>query len=185
MNFGEMIQSILGNPTFETIMSAVATVGSVIAVFLHKSSNTKFKTTDVSVATNTKEVKKLQTEVVELKATNNQLKKQNQVMAEEMKQVIEGISALGNIIATAFMGSKAISENAKLDMCKYVSQLGELGFNVKEVVKEITETAVEVVNELKDVIEQESKESSEKAEDTKQQSLDLYNQILDEDDEQK
>ena len=40
-------------------------------------------------------------------------------------------------------------------------------------------------NELKDVIEQESKESSEKAEDTKQQSLDLYNQILDEDDEQK
>ena len=47
MNFGEMIQSILGNPTFETIMSAVATVGSVIAVFLHKSSNTKFKTTDV------------------------------------------------------------------------------------------------------------------------------------------
>lgn len=183
MNFGEMIQSILGSPTFKTVMDTVALIGGVIAVFLHKSSNTKFKTTDVSVTTNTKEVKKLQTEVVELKATNNQLKKQNQVMAEEMEQVIEGISALGNIITTAFMGSKAISEKAKLDMCKYVSQLGELGFSVKEVVKEITETAVEVVNEIKETLDKESEENIKKAEDTNQQSLDLYNQILDETDE--
>lgn len=183
MSFGEMIQSILGNPTFKTIMDTVALIGSIIAVLLHKSSNTKFKTTDVSVTTNTKEVKKLQTEIVELKTTNNQLKKQNQVMTEEMEQIIEGISALGNIISTAFMGSKAISENAKLNMCQYVSKLKDLGFDVKEGVKEVAETAVEVVNEIKEIIEQESKENTEKAEDTKQQSLDLYNQILNESNE--
>jgi hypothetical protein len=183
MDFGEMIQSILGNPTFKTIMDTVALIGSVIAVFLHKSSNTKFKTTDVSVTTNTIEVKKLQTEISELKTTNNQLKKQNQVMSEEMEQIIEGLSALGNIISTAFMGSKAISENAKLNMCQYVSKLKDLGFDVKEVVKEVTETTVEIVNEIKEIIEQESKENTEKAEDTKQQSLDLYNQILNESNE--
>ena len=120
-------------------------------------------------------------------AINNELAEQKELNKElQDKQTVttDAVVNLANIVAMGFLDSKGVTSETKLAISQTLGKLQMVGVDldkVKNTVDHAAETskiAVEVVNEIKEASEKVIENSTKVSEGITETSLDIYNEIL-------
>ena len=115
--------------------------------------------------------------IINVKAENAELK-------EEVKTTSDSVCKLINIVSLAFLDSKGVSGETKLAISKVIGEIETTGVDLNKINKtvesatKVAETTVEAVNKIHDQVEEHIEDSIEVAEGIKETSLDIYNTIL-------
>ena len=186
MSFSDIINNIFGQNWLQAALHIIETSAAGIIIALWAKLRKRFVEGNDNVASFVKSITELKNKISDLKNDNATLYKFNEQLQEQNAKLIEGISALGEMLSVSFYSSKAITSGAKVKIVEATAALKKLGFDVQKAVDQIEEVAktpevtVEEVEQIQEEQQVVAVESIEKAEDTEAKSYDIYNQILNE-----
>lgn len=175
MDFIQLLESIFGT----TWMSSILQVLSGIVLILISRTAAKLKTKLIN-SNNTSA--KNSADVLD---KFNFIKEQTAEQKKQQEATTDAVSTLVNVFAMAFLDSKGISAETKIQISKAIGSLQSVGINTEGIQKaaekatEKTEQSVEQVNAIIDDTENLIKETKEEAKGIVQKTVDLYNSILD------
>lgn len=181
MSFSDIINNIFGNDWVQALVNIFGTAAMGVIVGLWVKLKNKLMERDDNSG---KVIKKVEGCFEDVYKLTKELVKCNKELQDQNAKLLEGLSAVGNVVSIAFLNTKAIDAETKIKISDAVSVLSKLGVDVqaaKAVVESLNtaaEIAVATVEEIKENQQIVANESSEQAADTEAKSYDLYNQIL-------
>lgn len=190
MSFSDIIQSILGffkEDWVQTIVGIFYTGGGAAVITTYLKLRNKYK----GVVNNTSaDTSKINNNVGKIAHEQEAIKKDQEEIQKELKVLTQAITALGNIISSVFVDSKAVTRDTKISISKSIAKLEQIGLDMEVTsdVKKAIEAANIVAKEVVDEIIEEHKTSAQEeqsiAEGTEEKAYEVYNKILEEYNEQ-
>lgn len=177
MSFQEFINSIIGNETFTNIADAIMTIICIVMTILyHKVKNKLIATSDHS----DKSLSAISEQLSAIKSTNKLLEKENDRISKSADKMEQAIYAMGDIISSCFLSSKAVSESTKKHIAKSVALLEDLGVNVSglEDFKTNNKNKLEEIEILKEQANEITKSEIALAEDAMSRAVRIYDEIV-------
>lgn len=190
MSFSDILKQIfsfLETDWIQTIIGILYAGGGagVITAFIKLRS--LHKTTDTD---NKKVIKSTSNSLTKIEEKQNKLENQSVQTNQQLESLTTAVTCLGDIISSVFLSSKAVSDDTKKAISKSVSKLMDLGLDLKTTsnIVEGINKAVQITKEVVDVVVEEqhvvAEESKQNAETTEEKSFEIYNKILEENNEQ-
>lgn len=170
MNFAELMDKVFGA---DWLGNFVQILLGVFTIYLsHKTSKLKIDVCGFnSSAESTNE------SIAEMTNTIVDLKNQNILITDALVK-------LADIVASGFLDSRGITKDTKISIGTTLNDLKQIGVDVKSIKDKVTQAiksdglSVEEVNEIRDEVENFAKETIQTANDIKQKSDEIYNEIL-------
>lgn len=184
MSFSDIINSIFSfmkEDWVRNIFSILYAGGGATILTTYLKLKNKYKNVNDVTSTNTSTIN---TNIQSISTKQEVLEKGQQQNHEDIVMLTQAITALGNIISSVFVDSKAVSKDTKISISKSIAKLEELGLNMQvagNVIKAVntaSQIAKEVVDEILEEQQVVAQEEQSKAEGTEEKAYDIYNKIL-------
>ena len=177
MSFQEFINSIIGNEIFTNISKLVMTIICIIMTILYQKVKTKLTaTTDHSDKT----LSAISQQLSAIKTVNHLLEKENERIAKSADKMEQALYAMGDIISSCFLSSKAVSDSTKKNISKSVALLKDLGVDMPalEVMEYENKKKLEEIETLKEQVVEKTKTDLALAEDAMSKAVRIYDEIV-------
>lgn len=187
MGFNELMNTLFGADWLGTLVQILSSVSLIWITKIF--SNVKIRLLN-SENSNTQMVGKLLDQNIKVNEDILKVREENAELKEEVKATSDSISKLINIVALSFLDSKGVSSETKLAISKVIGEIEATGVNLDQINKTVNSAtkaasiAVSTVNKMKDEIDTAVETSIQASEGIKEASLELYNTILSESNEQ-
>ena len=170
MNFAELMDNIFGADWLGTFVQILL---GVFSVYLsHKMS--KLKIDVVGFDSKSESTNK---QIAEMVNTIKDLKEQNILLSD-------AVVKLADITASGFLDSRGITKDTKVAIGSTLNELKQIGVDAVAIKDKINQAikadglTAEEVNEIRDEVEGFAKNATQLATDIKQQSDEIYNEII-------
>lgn len=177
MSFQEFINSIIGNEIFTNISKLVMAIICVIMTILYQKVKTKLTTTTDH---SDKTLSAISEQLSAIKSTNKLLEKENDRISKSADKMEQALYAMGDIISSCFLSSKAVSDSTKKNISKSVALLKDLGVDMPalEVMEYENKKKLEEIEMLKEQAKAKTESEISLAEDAMSKAVQIYDEIV-------
>lgn len=187
MSFSEFMNGVFGADWLGNVIQILSSIALIWITKIYSNIKIKLLNSDNKYA---KDIGNLLDNNIQINTELLNVKAENAELKEEVKTTSDSVCKLINIVSLAFLDSKGVSSETKLAISKVIGEIEATGVDLNKINKtvesatKVAETTVEAVNKIHDQVEEHIEDSIEVAEGIKETSLDIYNTILDNANEQ-